>query len=431
MKKGLAAGFILLIPAVALAALLKGPYIQNVQKHQMTISWETDEPAPATLYWGDSPDSLDFEASSLPNEFSYNGGVLYNHWVILAGLERGTTYFYRIEGPDYASEVYSFRTAPKNTEPFMFVVYGDSRGGSIVNPNEAHESIAAAILSELPDFYINTGDLVSDGESLDDWDYFFYVERELMARAALYPVFGNHEDGEDVNTGISGDMNFTRLFAYPAPRDGATWYSFDYANVHFLIIDIEKILSLVLPEAEQRAWLEADLEEAVQNPYTNFIFVSFHEPGFSWKEGRSGNFIARYMLTPTFQAHGVKLIFNGHDHFYAHAFLNDMDQIVTGGGGASLYDFKPNVESRAGYRAHEKVNHYCVVEVDGQTARVTVKRADGSVIESFSVHSPNPPQPEPDDDDDTSDDDVSDDDVSDDDSGNGADEGGDEAGCGC
>ncbi len=429
MKRHLPIVAILLLPALALAALLKGPYLQNIHKHGVTIGWETTDAAPGTLYWGESPDSLEYQATSSPNEFRYNGGVLYNHWIILTGLERDTTYFYRIEGNGYASDIYSFVTAPKNTEPFAFVVYGDSRGGSMDNPNEAHEAIAAAILSEQPDFYINTGDLVSDGEDLEDWEYFFYAERELMAQVPLYPTFGNHEDGEDEDTGITGDMNFTRLFAYPAPREGATWYSFDYANVHFVVIDIEAILSLILPNSEQRAWLRADLDAAVRDPYTNFIFAFFHEPSFSWKQGRTGNFLAKAVLIPMLKEYGVNLVFNGHDHFYAHAFLDGMDQIVTGGGGAPLYDFKSNVESRPGYRAHEKVNHYCLVEVDGQTAQVTVKRLDGSVIESFTVESPNPPIPEPDDDDDdTSDDDATDDDVSDDDSeGEAADEGG----CGC
>ena len=431
MRRFVAALVILLVPVAAVAALTKGPYLQNVKKHEITIGWETDDPSSGTLYWGDDPSNLEHQVSSSPNEFSYNGGVLYNHWIVLTGLEPTTTYYYRIEGPDYGSPTYSFTTAPRNTEPFKFVVYGDSRGGSIESPNEAHESIAAAILDEQPNLYFNTGDLVSDGEDLEDWEYFFYAEAELMANVPLYPVFGNHEDGVDEETGITGEMNFTRLFAYPAAREGATWYSFDFANVHFVVVDIEKPLSLSLPSGEQRQWLEADLEAASQNPYTNFIFGFFHEPSFSWKEGRTGNILARLVLVPMFRDYGAKLIFNGHDHFYAHAFLNGIDQIVTGGGGAPLYDFEDNVESEPGYRAHEKAYHYCVVEVDGQTARVTAKRVDGSVIESFTVTSPNPPEPEPDDDDDV-DDDVSDDDAAADDDSGGIDEQtGDEAGCGC
>lgn len=424
MKRSIFIIAVLVASSAVFAALTKGPYLQNVQKHQIIIGWETTDAAPGTLYWGDSADNLNNQAASMPVEFSYRGGVLYNHWGTLAGLECKKTYYYRIEGLGYSSDVYWFTTAPKNTEPFRFVVYGDSRGGSIASPNQAHEMVADAILSEQPNFYLNTGDLVSDGENLDDWDYFCYAEKELLATSTLYPVFGNHEEGQNSETGISGEENFLRLFEYYGPSGGASWYSFDFANVHIIVLNIEKYLSLALPGAEQRVWLESDLVAATQNPYTNFIFALYHEPSFTWKKGRTPNIIAKTVLDPLFQSFGVKLIFAGHDHFYAHAFFNDMDHVTTGGGGAPLYDFVDNPEGRPGYRAHEKVYHYCLIEVSGQEAKVTAIRAqDGSIIETFSVYSPYPVVPEPDDD--SADDDDSDDDTS------GDDEEGEEAGCGC
>lgn len=422
----------LTVPSIVFATLTKGPYLQNVSKHQITIGWETTDPAPGTLFWGNDPANLNNQASSAPIEFSYKGGVLYNHWVTLTNLERATTYYYKIEGVDYSSDVYMFTTAPKNTQPFKFVIFGDSQGGSIDDPNEAHEMVVDAVLGELPAFVVRPGDLVSSGKSLADWEYFFHAEKELIAITPFFPVVGNHDDnGVDSDTGVSGEQNFIRLFRFPAPRDGATWYSFDYANVHFIVVNIEKELTLIFPSAEQMLWLTADLQAAINNPYTNFIFVSYHEPAFSWKEGRGPNFIAKYILDPIFQQYGVNLIFTGHNHHYAHAFFNDMDHIITGGGGSPLYDFVDNVESKPGYRMHDKSYHYCLVEVNGQQAKVTAIRAqDGSIIETFSVYSPYPVVPEPDDDDDTADDDSTDDDTSNENTSDDA-ELKEDTGCGC
>jgi hypothetical protein len=46
----------------------------------------------------------------------------------------------------------------------------------------------------------------------------------------------------------------------------------------------------------------------------------------------------RPLLDSLFQKHGVKLVFQGHDHLYYRTVRSGITYVVTGGGGAPLYD---------------------------------------------------------------------------------------------
>ena len=399
---------LLVLPAVAFAGITKGPYLMNPTATSMTIAWVTDDSAPGTVeYFAEENDVR--TQDSIPAIYEIGDvRTVWHHHVTLYGLQRDRAYTYSIASGGDERGPFTFETAPPNTEPFHFVAYGDSRGGhgSVLNP--AHVAVVAAAAQQAPAFFINSGDLISSGEDIEDWDAYFEEIAALGAESPMIPVYGNHEDGYDEDLDLSGADNWARFF--PLPDDGRAlmWYSFDYANIHFAVLNLTHEYTLWTEFAPQRIWLEADLEAAVGNPHTNFTVLVYHQPAFSWKPDRSPSFAASAVVAPMAAQYGVDLILAGHNHHYARAEITGVQHVTTGGGGAPLYDFYDDVEQRAGYRAHAMAYHYCLIETDSTSMNVTVYGVPGGeVLDQFTLNAHTDLVPE---DDDTDDDDDSGDD---------------------
>src|SRR6266568_3255719 len=156
----------LLAPAAAAAGepFLKGPYLQNVGKTEITVMWQSDPAAPGRVRVG----GQSFDAPATPI-----------HEVRVTGLAPGRRYAYTVEcaGKTAAGELV---TAPEPSEPFAFVVFGDTRP----NPDQ-HRALVERVRREVPDFILMTGDMVDDGSKESDWQSFFAVERDLLAENVL------------------------------------------------------------------------------------------------------------------------------------------------------------------------------------------------------------------------------------------------------
>lgn len=359
------AGLIVLLLAGTAGALSetldKGPYLQNLTADGVTVCWVT---ATETA----------------------NGKQYAYHQAPVSGLKPATEYSY------YAGErgelKGAFRTAPAEAEPFRFAVCGDTRSNHAV-----HRSVVNAILRTNPRFVINTGDIVGDGNSMEDWDEFFRVTRELTMRLPYWPVLGNHERNAP---------HYYNHFALPGIE---RYYSFDYGTCHFVMLDSDE-LSLVKQEGQevpqetlqrylearrnywqqQIEWLEDDLET---HKDTDFIFATFHHPLYSSpkSEGRRREQErTRELFEELLRRYRITAVFNGHDHVYERNVVDGLHCIVTGGGGASLYDFGDPLPTSV---KRESVHHFVTIDIDGDTATFTALTPDEKVIDTFQVSARN------------------------------------------
>ena len=77
----------------------------------------------------------------------------------------------------------------------------------------------------------------------------------------------------------------------------------------------------------------------------------------------------------------VDIVFNGHDHFYERAQVDNITYVVTGGGGAPLYD----VGSSWWTVYAEKTYHYCLITANQSVLTFDVIKPDGAIFDSFSI----------------------------------------------
>lgn len=241
-----------------------------------------------------------------------------------------------------------------------FTVYGDTRNG-----HEIHQKIADAMLKMKPAAAFHTGDLVDNGENPGDWMIFARITSGLRAGSAMYPALGNHE-------------RQSKLYFEEFPLlNNRKWYSVEAAGARFIVLDSNSSLKR---GSEQYRWLKETLASAGKEK--KFIIVLMHQPIFSisghYKEGKP----LQGILCPLFERYGVSIVFSGHDHNYQRLLYRNVFYIVTGGGGAPLYD---QVTTSPYSQVFKKVNHFCRLCVKGNRLALEVFDAELNPIDEIQI----------------------------------------------
>ena len=194
-----------------------------------------------------------------------------------------------------------------------------------------------SLLRQTPATAITFGDNSNDDGS--PYKYKCFDRSWGSFKSILYPVPGNHDyELDDTNP------YYFQYFPNSGPK-GLGYYSYDRGSWHILALNSE------LPEGLRPAqveWIDADLR---LHP-SQCTLAYFHRPLFS-----SGQFAAYRMkrLWDVLYRHGVDVIANGHEHFFAsfpplnpdgrHDNRYGIRQIIPGTGGARLF---PTPVSRYG-----------------------------------------------------------------------------------
>ena len=89
-------------------------------------------------------------------------------------------------------------------------------------------------------------------------------------------------------------------------------------------------------------------------------------------------------LVPMFEKYHVSAGFFGHDHNYQHYLKNGIHYVVTGGGGAPLYDVDKPADGITLKVA--TIENFVSVIVDEAGAHVQAVAIDGRTLDEFDIH---------------------------------------------
>ncbi len=366
----------------------------------MSVTWFTetlDDPGTTVEYGEDA--TLGTSVTGIVKQVPGRQALV--HEVNITGLEPGTTYHYRAGSSSSFSEVYTFTTAPEPGEPFRFALYGDQ--GRTDNSKSVRDGVAAAD----PDVIVIAGDLAYD-ETVHQrqWDDWFIMNEELFATTPVIPAMGNHE-WENNEIGTSA---FEERWTLPGIE---RYYSLDVGNVHFLILESDPVSYRNNGDlANMIAFAEEDLKDAAARRDAgdgiDHIMVVQHHPLYSNAASNRATRWVNHDATweeQLFHKYDVKFLLVGHNHYYERSrpmayqvpttFEDDeytdpegWIQIISGGGGISLYEFKHPDDFLPYNAAHARKYHFTQADVDGETIHVQAITADlaaGQVIDAFSL----------------------------------------------
>jgi len=298
----------------------------------------------------------------------------------LSGLDANTRYFYQFRSDGTNSPEYGFHTARPPGSAFTFTVTADSHLDDRTDGAIYQRTLANA-LADAPDFHIDLGDTfmtekhatreTAAGQYLAQRYYF----GQLCHSAPLFLVLGNHDGESPGGRGADADglavwSNRMRKQYFPNPvPDGfytgdaaehppvgllQDYYAWGWGDALFIVLDPYWFAPRQRGQgdnwqrtlgAEQYQWLKRTLEAS----RARFKFVFIHQlVGGLAEQGRGGaEAAAGYEWggrnadgSDGFRQHRVgwpepihqlllrnkvRIVFHGHDHFYA---KQELDGIV-------------------------------------------------------------------------------------------------------
>ncbi|MDD2666908.1 MAG: metallophosphoesterase [Methanocellales archaeon] len=363
--------------------VLWGPYITCTSTNSTTINWKTENATTGTVKYAIEEYHIEHGDYSHTIADTENKQL---HHLSITNLTPNTKYWYQLSIENQSTEQHSFRTFPTN-ESFSFVVYGDTRAQTgLFTQIERHKLVADRIAEEENiSFVLHTGDLVTFGSYLEEWNGFFDAGEAMLANTTIYPVLGNHEDNH---------TNYYDAFGVPE------WYSFNCGNTHFTFLDSNDWASPYM--TEQTNWLRNDL-----NISATWKFVSFHHPLYSSDELHWGGW-KNDLWEDIYINNSVSAVFNGHVHVYERYEENGIQYFVLGCGGAPSYNlaeekilgYQNSLEHTLGYakftieadKERATVDFIKVADVSEDNKNVTYVYPPDTIFETVILYPPSSPR---------------------------------------
>lgn len=405
-------------PRVAVAqAITRGPYLQMNTPSSIVIVWRTNNATNSRVQIGPSPGTWTRTISDATS--------VLQHEIRITGLQPATRYYYNVGTSTQVlgggSAPYYFVTSPPHgsNQPFRFWIVGDSGTGGTTQ-KRVRDVMLQATSTKPPDLYLHMGDMAyGSGTNSEFQSNFFDIYQSILRHTVCWPTMGNHEG----RSSRSGPQTGPYYDAYVLPKNGEAgglasgteaYYSFDYANVHFIVLDSHD--SPRTTSGAMLTWLKNDLAATKQR----WIVAYWHHPPYTKGSHDSDTEsqliqMRRYAL-PILEAGGVDLVLGGHSHIYERSYLihgaYETPSVATGKiidkgdgkiGGDGAYQKPPGgkgavyvVAGHGGTGVSQKGTHplmyfterdngSCIVDVSGNSLTLINLRDDGKQSDTFTL----------------------------------------------
>ena len=248
-------------------SIIRGPYLQTLTQTDVWVRWRTDLSTNGVVHYGTSWTNLSMTAS--------DESIDTDHIVAVTGLMASTTYYYDV-GTDVqvlagGDAAHVFQTSPPmGTRGAVNVwIIGDS-GTKDANAEAARDAYLAFRGTNSTDVWLMLGDnAYNSGTDFEHQAAVFDMYPSLLRQNSPWPTFGNHESYSGANS-LAQSGAYYDIFSLPkngeaggVPTGTEAYYSFDYANVHFICLN-----SMGIPRTNGSAmltWLEDDLMSTTQD----------------------------------------------------------------------------------------------------------------------------------------------------------------------
>ena len=326
----------------------RGPYLQSGTATSVIVKWRTNSATESVVNYGTALSSLSKNetSSSLTTE----------HEVMLSGLTANTKYYFNIGNKNgvlsesTSGDMYVITAPIIGTKQFVRAwILGDA-GTANNNQRQVRDAYYDYVTAakENPgktDMMLFLGDnAYNSGKDEEYQKAFFDIYNDMLKKSVAWSCLGNH-DGKSADSEKQSGPYYD-IFTFPTkgqaggtPSGTEAYYSYDYANIHFIILDSHHTSRAV--GGAMYNWAEND----IQNTTQDWIVTLFHHPVYTKGSHDSDTedrlIEMRQNFMPMLEANGIDLILNGHSHSYErsyflnghHGFSNtfNLDNMTKGG----------------------------------------------------------------------------------------------------
>jgi acid phosphatase type 7 len=305
------------------------PYLQlTPNPNQRLIQWVSEKSAKSNLTasWG--------KATSLPPITLVTPGLEVRRAVVATRSRDPLKYILTSNG---TSRSYTAAGLPGSS--VKIILFGDSGRGL------PGQRLIGARLEKTPaDLIVHTGDIVyPTGREQDYFKFHFPVYGAKFATLPSVAAPGNHDTAyRDLKRWPDGLAYYKLWNVFNSPpgvfKDRGN-FSFTFGPTFWIILDSNPYNGWNGTKA--RTWLSKELLKGSKFRYK---FVAFHHPPYHSSDKKKTETHMR-AIAPLLEAAGITAVFNGHVHNYQRTKPIGKGgrgpvYIVTGAGGAELYDQK-------------------------------------------------------------------------------------------
>jgi hypothetical protein len=321
-------GFLLITTSASAQVIDRGPWLQTGTPNSIVVRWRTDIDTDGRLRYGDAPGNL--------INMIDDGLLQRAHEITIPGLSADTTYYYSVGtaaavlAGDDLDHVFTNAPTAGTDKPTRIWVLGDS-GTADAAAAAVRDAYYTLNGSPHADVWLMLGDnAYNSGTGPEYQAAVFDMYPMTLQRTPLWPTLGNH-DSSSADSPTQSGVYYT-VFTLPTageagglPSGTEAYYSFNYANIHFICLDSDDT-----PRGVNQAmltWLADDLADAS----ADWLIAFWHHPPYTKGSHDSDNVgdssgrmrDMRENALPILEAAGVDLVLSGHSHSYERSFLLD------------------------------------------------------------------------------------------------------------
>jgi acid phosphatase type 7 len=298
-------------------SVTRGPYLQMATPNSMTVRWRTDVATNSQVRFGVSQSNL--------SQVKDDSALTTEHEVRLSGLLPNARYWYSVgttgtvlSGAD-ASTYFNTSPTSGSTNATRVWVIGDAGKGTTAQANvyNAYRNYTGVNYTNL---WLMLGDnAYASGTDAEYQAKVFDAYPDLLKQSPVWTTMGNHDAVSADSATQSGP--YYAMFSLPKAAEAGgvasgteAYYSFDYGNIHFVVLDSEE--SNRSANGTMANWLKADL----QKNNADWLIAFWHRPPYSKGTHDSDTELPmtdmRANFLPILENYGVDLVLSGHSHSY-------------------------------------------------------------------------------------------------------------------
>ncbi len=304
--------------------ITRGAYLNVATPNSIIIRYRTDINTSSKIVYGTTPSVFTDSVSLLTGTTE--------HIVQLSGLQPNTKYYYAIKADNSFLQNDStenfFITPPLagTVKPTRIWVLGDMGFGS-VEQNQVRDAYYNYTGNTYTDLWLWLGDnAYNSGTDAEYQNYVFENRYEKMLKqTVVWPSAGNHEMYASDATTETGP--YYEMFSFPTngeaggvPSGHKAYYSYDYANIHFVVLE-STTASFRVNGGAMMTWLQSDLAANNQKWTVVYFHHAPYSKGSHDSDAESAMIEMRENFNPILEQYKVDLVLSGHSHNYERSFL--------------------------------------------------------------------------------------------------------------
>ena len=319
--------FDLELTAANVAVVTRGPYLQMRSSSSILVRWRTEQPTDSYAFCGTNQNRLDlvFSDAELTTE----------HQVGLSNLQAQTRYYYAIASgstvPLSAPDMFFTTAPPMGTNLPVRVWFASDYGFQNDGEVAVRDSYFCFTANSRPaNIWLTGGDNDQwNGSDEREQISIFEIYARLLRNTPIWPALGNHDT---YTASYPGPYPFYDNFTLPTngeagglPSGSKHYFSFDYANVHFISMDSIDPTMSAATNTPMLEWLRQDLAQTRQR----WKIAWWHAPPYTKGSHDSDSIydvsgrmiLMRENALPILESYGVDLVLNGHSHVYERSYF--------------------------------------------------------------------------------------------------------------